>query len=623
MRIRKILLSGIVLFFCLFFLSPVLAAEKSWNFEKWSVDIQINKDGTFVVKETQTFNFYGNFHWVKRDIAKQKLRKVTDVKVFDKNGRELKGGEIEIEENEKEVSIKLNFDLINVQKTWTFQYKVHGGLGYFEEHDELYWNAVSSEREVSIKEAEVFVHLPQSISLEDFQQELYIGLTGSKITSKHYKIIDADTLRYWGNDIRAFENFTIVAGWPRGIIEHGDVVKISSLPEAQVLIDGKRTGFRTPVVLEQGYEISSGQHQISVKKFGWQIKGEPSKTVLVGSGKIEKIDFVLEKTFWFIILGFLPFLIPLGLAVYIIRRWLKSPRVKKTVIAQYEPPDNLGPTEVGALIDFKIQPRDITAILIDLAYRGYLKIIEKEKKTLWIKGKKYFLEKKKEADGNLKDYEELLFNTIFSSKTLVEIDELKKEFSLKVVLKEIQKTVFRKLVDNRYFNRSPMGKLMIFLQVIAWIIVITSIVFRQILLGSVGLILYFGSRVLCVFLTPKGAEAKWYALGFKEYLRVAERFRLDACTPETFEKYLSYAIAFGVEKKWAKRFVDICKKPPDWFESSQPISTFTAVGFVNSISSMSQAVTSGVAGASPSGSSGFGGGGAAGGGGGGGGSSAG
>jgi hypothetical protein len=50
--------------------------------------------------------------------------------------------------------------------------------------------------------------------------------------------------------------------------------------------------------------------------------------------------------------------------------------------------------------------------------------------------------------------------------------------------------------------------------------------------------------------------------GFKHYLSVTERERLDRLTPpkdtpELFERYLPYAIALGVENRWAKRFAGV------------------------------------------------------------------
>jgi len=571
-KIKTLLIIILVLSFGLVFcLGAGQAQEKSWDFEEWRVDIEINKDSTFVVREVQTFNFQGNFHWVKRDIVKQKIRKITNVEIFDEEGRKLSGREVEISQDSRQVSIKLNFDLTDVQKTWVFQYKVHGGLGYFEEHDELYWNAVSAEREVPIKKVEVFIHLPEEVP-QGLQQNLYIGKLGSKTTSSNYEVIESSILHYWGDSIGPYEDFTIVAGWPKGIIQP------------------------------------------------------------------------IETRWWFVFLRFLPFLIPSALIVFVFRKWQKSPRIKRTIIAQYEPPrrivpsesrkpDYLPPAEVGALVDFKIQPRDLSAIIIDLAYRGYIKIIEKEERSIFGKKLKYSLARLKSRDeeSNLRDYEEALLVVIFGHKTIVEIDELKNETTLKPYFKRINETIFKKLVSIGYFNRSPMGKARGFILTLAGVSFIGGFLiqasFSSIYLGFalmlVSIMLVLASRLLCIWLTLIGAEAKWYALGFKEYLRVAERFRLGACTPETFERYLSYAVAFKVEKNWASRFVNIYKEPPAWFESSRPVAAFTTLGFVNSISVVSDSVSSAVTGGGPSGVSGFGGGGFAGGGGGGGGSSAG
>ena len=46
------------------------------------------------------------------------------------------------------------------------------------------------------------------------------------------------------------------------------------------------------------------------------------------------------------------------------------------IVVNYEPPDGLGPAEVGTLVDERVDLRDISAVIIDLAVRGYLKIEE-------------------------------------------------------------------------------------------------------------------------------------------------------------------------------------------------------------------------------------------------------
>src|SRR5262249_49942381 len=52
---------------------------------------------------------------------------------------------------------------------------------------------------------------------------------------------------------------------------------------------------------------------------------------------------------------------------------------------QYRPPDDARPAQVGVLIDERADPLDVTATIIDLGVRGYLKIEEVEKKSLFHK----------------------------------------------------------------------------------------------------------------------------------------------------------------------------------------------------------------------------------------------
>lgn len=51
-----------------------------------------------------------------------------------------------------------------------------------------------------------------------------------------------------------------------------------------------------------------------------------------------------------------------------------------------------------------------------------------------------------------------------------------------------------------------------------------------------------------------------------------------------FEKLLPYAVAFGVEKIWAKRFADIDMKQPEWYEGYSGYS-YSSTNFVRSLDS--------------------------------------
>ena len=95
--------------------------------------------------------------------------------------------------------------------------------------------------------------------------------------------------------------------------------------------------------------------------------------------------------------------------------------------------------------------------------------------------------------------------------------------------------------------------------------------------------------------------------------------------PEFFEKYLPYAMIFGVEKKWAKAFEAMHMPSPSWYAGSAHVgagfslnsaSSFSPLAFSNSFSSsFTSAFSSSGAGGASGGGGGAGGGGGGGGGG--------
>ena len=124
--------------------------------------------------------------------------------------------------------------------------------------------------------------------------------------------------------------------------------------------------------------------------------------------------------------------------------------------------------------------------------------------------------------------------------------------------------------------------------------------------------------------TEAGTQRAEELLGFKLYLSVAERFRLQNAPLDKFATFLPYAMVFSVEKKWAKRFEGITISAPQWYggvwSAQAATQSFSPAAFSKSFTS---SFTSSMSRATGSSSSGFGGGGFSGGGGGGGGGGAG
>lgn len=83
-----------------------------------------------------------------------------------------------------------------------------------------------------------------------------------------------------------------------------------------------------------------------------------------------------------------------------------------------------------------------------------------------------------------------------------------------------------------------------------------------------------------------GVRVQEKLLGFSEFLsRVdKEKYQHVIKTPEMFERFLPYAMAFGVENKWA--FQHIYTQPPTWYAGSN-FSRFDAGRFSIRLSAMS------------------------------------
>jgi len=85
--------------------------------------------------------------------------------------------------------------------------------------------------------------------------------------------------------------------------------------------------------------------------------------------------------------------------------------------------------------------------------------------------------------------------------------------------------------------------------------------------------------------TPLGDDYMGRLLGFREFLKVAEKPRIEMLledNPAYFFDTLPFALVMGVTDKWADKFKDIEMEPPDWFmtDSGMP---FTALWLMSSM----------------------------------------
>ncbi len=291
----------------------------------------------------------------------------------------------------------------------------------------------------------------------------------------------------------------------------------------------------------------------------------------------------------------------------------RDPNPGMSVAPMYEPPENMRPAEVGTLIEDSVDPRDITSILVDLAVRGYLKITEVQHKGLLFSSKDYQLDllKDRESWGDASDYERAMLDQIFAGGKVTLLSDLKNHFY--TVLPTIKGEILGALKAKGMLGGILIVAPFAFLQ---WtgIADFTDSPLPAVVCAVIALaiLILFGRQLTATSL--KGARTRVQILGFQEFMNRVDADRLKRMPPDTFEKFLPYAMALGVEHRWAKAFEGIIQNPPTWYAGDW--STFNTFYLVNSLGSMSQQATSAFVSAprASSSSSGFGSGGSSGGG---------
>ena len=518
------------------------------------------------------------------------------------------------------------------EHTYTIKYKTNQQLGFFDSHDELYWNVTGNGWEFPILEAKASVHLPDSINSSEVKLEAYTGTFGSREQS-----YDSD-VGYSGNylfktnrTLNSKEGLTIVVTWPKG-------------------------------------HVSQPSFSQKVK---WWAKANINNPLSI-FGAISLFLFYLFS-WWHV-----------G----------RDPK-QGVIIPHYQPPDGFPPGGLRYITEMGHDKKAFTAAILSLAVKGYLKIEEigkkyklnklknvdlrlppgeqaihsslfgKHKNSIELKtsnhkeiseaisqhkaalskeyGQSYFIHNRKFL------YVGILISLILGSTILFGLNN-GEDISAAIFLMfwlSIWTPVTAFLIYGWYKTltaKFTLGKAIglpvatIFAG--AWSVAEIGALIGLCAIIGIGngllLISIFIINTIFYFLLKKptleGRKLLDKTEGFKKYLEVAEQEELNLKypprkTPELFEAYLPYALALGVENEWADQFTNVFNTKgtdsnysPAWYSGSNwdnnNLNSFTdSVG-----SSLNSAISSSsTAPGSSSGSSSFGGGGSSGGGGGGGG----
>ncbi len=556
----------VLLFFALLAAPPAPARELT--IRHFDVQVIVHPDATIDVTEIIEARFSGEWHGINRTIPIEYSTPqgfnytlfLDPLGVTDSDGQPLKY-EISREGHYKKFKIWV-LGAIDATRTVILRYRVLDALKFFQDHDELYWNVTGDEWEIPIESASARIELPTGVT--GVRTLAFTGAYGSREQ-------DAE------------------------IATEGNVVRVQT---------------RRPLSYREGLTAV----------VGWD------KGFLHEPGRVAAAMLFLRSN-W-------PLAIPV--AVFLVMFWLwwtrgRDPR-RQPITVQYEPPDKLTPGEAGTLVDNEAAMRDIIATIVDMAVKGYLVIEQKEKDEMLglMHDKEYVFHLKKPAAewADAKPHEREILDALFDggASDSVALSELQNHFYTH--LPTIRDRIFDALMADNYYLHRPDKVRHAYL--VAGVAIGVAMVWgggflsRVWGISSLAFILsgIATGAIICGFgwfmpaRTIAGVRTLEKVLGFEDFLgRVEEdRFSRIVKTPEMFEKFLPYAMALDVEKKWVAAFKDIYREPPRWYQG--PYGTgFTPYFLVNDLDMMSSRAGSVMA-SSPrsSGGSGFGGGGFSGGG---------
>ena len=112
-----------------------------------------------------------------------------------------------------------NFLPVPADYTYTLRYRTTRQLGFFADHDELYWNAIGTGWAFPIDEARVDVFLPAPVDVDQMTAEGYTGYQGSKEQAYRAEIVEPGHARWeLTRVLQPSEGFTIVLSFPKGLI---------------------------------------------------------------------------------------------------------------------------------------------------------------------------------------------------------------------------------------------------------------------------------------------------------------------------------------------------------------------------------------------------------------------
>lgn len=607
-------------------------------------NIDVQADGTLIVQEIIRVNALGQsiHHGIYRDFPTHYRDRLGNLYVV---GFELLGATLDetpvnsrVEGRSNGVRIYLgdpNRILSPGVYTFTISYTTNRQMGFFPDHDELFWNVTGNGWAFPIEHVSSTVRLPAQIPAGAVKLSGYTGPQGSMAQDLTWQASSDGTYDFSStHPFQPYTGLTILLKWPKGY-------------------------FAEPTLQD---------------KIGYILKDNQSALIL-------SCGLLLVLCYYVI-------------AWYLVGR---DP-APGPIVVQYEPPADFSPAAVRELVRMGFDNKAFTTAVLNMAVNGYLKIKEDFGTYTLIAtgsdGENLAPEEQLAGAALFTNTNDIILRNYNHSEISAAISMLKG-----ALRKKEEKVLFNTnmwvivpavilsvglLIAASYADgpQNVPAVAFICLWLTIWTIAVSAMVVTeaslckrvfteqhhkmaaagQATLTGLFLIPFLGGEVMGLFLLAKTASILVAVLllgtvslhvlfhflmkaptqtgrsildkieGFKRFLSAVEGDRLNRVnppdlTPAVFEKFLPYALALDVEQAWAKKFSGVLSAAgttlggsggaysPGWYSGS----AFTTGGIGDFTSSLGGSFSSAISSSASAPGSGGGGGGSGGGGGGGGG----
>lgn len=556
------------------------AADAGESIPSYQAQVELRADGSMHVRETIQYTFSGSdHHGIYRDLRtrftydpnrsgsdKVRVYPVQDVSATSPTGAP---SAVDVQDQGPITHIRIGSADRTVQGTQTYvlDYTVLGvsnrittestsGTGSTEvripPHDELYWNITGAEWQVPIERAQVSVTAAQPASQA-------LCFRGSQGSTDRCQATAGPTSTFAASALQPGQGMTVLLAYPIGT-----VTDPSPIIEARQATGLARVAQVSPYAVGGGTGLAlliAGAMALLVRR-----RGRDSQYVGLTPGLLPAPGDATPEA----LVGRRP-----------------------EVAVRFTPPDGLRPGQVGTLIDEQANTVDVTATIIDLAVRGFLRIEEIEgEKDWWLR-----VVSPAPAD-DLLPYELALMQAIFRGRDDVRMEDLKNTFAAD--LKATQARLYDDVTARGWFRGNPQSVRSGYRVLGGGLCVLA---FAALFFGGVSSLnlsvlavgVFVGGLVVMALArrmparTATGSAVLAQADGFRLYLTTAEadQIRFEE-GQDLFSRYLPYAIVFGVAERWARVFDDLARQGvavarPDWYIGYSPTWTYLALG--NSLSS--------------------------------------